>query len=201
MTSCYKIFEYWRDKYIMPNGEVCGRGEGFPIAVVRDEYVPECWACGRPAKNRDVLTDETYDMKLSDIWADSRINSRLQKCHIVARQFGGPDTPDNLFLLCENCHEASPDTRNERAFFRWVYRRRSECYMGINTRRFADEFLKEIEMRGYVTNEFVKKCVLRGVDLSEVVQDSLKNAGYHSTRIAESSIVCSIVDELEQRII
>lgn len=200
MVSCYKIFEYWRNKCITSDGKVGIIGETSGVDVIRDDYRAECWGCGQPARPPLVFSNEVYDMSLSEVWADKCINSRLQKCHIFARQFGGSDTPDNLFLLCEDCHAESPDTKNRATFFRWIYRRKHECAYGIRHKLFFDEFVKEIESRGYNSNEFAKKYALAcsGRD-SSVVQSALDEVGFHCTGVTESTLVGCIVDEIERR--
>jgi YD repeat-containing protein len=44
----------------------------------------------------------------------------LERAHIVARQFGGADTPDNILLLCSACHREQPDVPNRDAVIDWV---------------------------------------------------------------------------------
>lgn len=43
-----------------------------------------------------------------------------ERAHIVARSLGGSEDPENMFLLCADCHVNSPDTVNPRAFVSWV---------------------------------------------------------------------------------
>ena len=89
MPSCYKIFEYWEDKCISSDGKVGVIGENDGLRVVWDEHLAQCWACGCVAKQHDMLSWDKYDLDLREVWADKRINSKLQKCHILAKQFGG----------------------------------------------------------------------------------------------------------------
>ena len=44
-----------------------------------------CWACG--------------------VW----IEGEPERAHVVAHSHGGPNTPDNFFLLCSRCHNEQPD--------------------------------------------------------------------------------------------
>ncbi|WP_189013757.1 HNH endonuclease [Paenibacillus marchantiophytorum] len=48
--------------------------------------------------------------------------SPLQRYHIIARQFGGEDIPDNLFLMCKSCHDRAPNPKSREAFLDWVER-------------------------------------------------------------------------------
>lgn len=68
------------------------------------------------------------------------VRSKLNRCHIIPHSAGGEDNPNNLFLLCEDCHINSPDTSNQSNFFRWVYNRR----------------MKGLTVKGFVINEFVE---------------------------------------------
>lgn len=59
-----------------------------------DELVAcECWACG-----------------------DTR---RVERCHIVSIEDGGPNTADNLVLLCHSCHVESEYMTPE-TFWQWM---------------------------------------------------------------------------------
>lgn len=50
--------------------------------------------------------------ELMQIWN----NVPLQRCHIVAKQFGGSDGASNLFLMCVDCHDKAPNTKSVEAF-------------------------------------------------------------------------------------
>ena len=127
--SHYKIFDYWKDKYITPNGEVISHSEiksfdDYPgiISVVDDWGEPECWCCGRWTNE---IIDEDSEKGLKDLYKRKHVTSFLQRAHIIPRQLGGSDTdPANLFLLCSECHQFSPDTVYPTEFFKYVYKRR-----------------------------------------------------------------------------
>lgn len=198
MPSCYQIFRHWEDKGILENGEVSDTGGRL---VVENPYLPSCWACGRPVDQRNFLSWDKYDHEIKDIWEDKRVNRELNRCHILAKQFGGSNEPDNLFLLCEECHCESPDTKNREAFFRWVYRRKHEFSYGFPLKRMLGEAIEEIRSRGYDVVSFAKG--LKGMKCAEVsalVEGSVKECGLHGTSIAISSVVVTIVDGLEQKV-
>lgn len=201
MPSCYKIFEYWRDKCITKDGKVGGKDKDRGISVVRNEHSAECFACGALVKRTDMFSWDKYDMDLKDVWSDKRVNSKLQKAHVVAKQFGGLDVPENLFLLCSDCHYESPDTKNPSTFFRWVYRRRQDCAYGLRLKLFLDELSREIESRGYDIGEFAKKYVLCSETGEDMILTALENAGVHGVKIVESTAVGCIVDEIERKIL
>lgn len=201
MPSCYKIFEHWADKCISPDGKVGVIGEINGRRVVENEHLAQCWACGHAVKRRDVLSWDKYDIDPHEVWADKRINSTLQKCHILAKQFGGPNEPDNLFLLCSDCHAESPDTRNRDAFFRWVYRKKRDCSNGLDCKEFVANTTEEIESRGYNLEEFAKKfCKLPLKKQWEVIESGLYNCGTHGATVAPSSAAICIIDEIERYI-
>lgn len=196
MPSCYKIFDYWKDKRILENGEISDSGfDG--IAVVENEALACCWACGMPVKKGDIFSWDKYDMELSKLWSDKRVNSKLQKCHIRPKMFNGEDTPDNLFLMCCDCHAESPDTTNRTAFFRWVYRKRKRSWYGIDLVKIEETFKSEIESRGYDFESFLHKLyVEKNCDVAELVRRGLGECGSHASSVAESTMVVCIVDSL-----
>jgi hypothetical protein len=61
-------------------------------------------------------SDVTWD-QIKRLWDKV---SPLQRCHIVPRSLGGSDEPDNLFLMCRECHDRTPNTISRDAFFKWV---------------------------------------------------------------------------------
>lgn len=65
---------------------------------------------------------------LSLDWAEAHMlcwrcahKRQLQRCHIVPRSLGGPDTPSNLVLLCGQCHAEAPNVADPE--FMWVWLR------------------------------------------------------------------------------
>lgn len=82
----------------------------------RDEFAPHlslvepcCFACGWFSECWEEKTPRAR-------WR----RARLERAHIVPRSLGGPDTADNLLLLCRPCHEDSPDWADPRQMARWI---------------------------------------------------------------------------------
>ena len=196
MPSCYHVYDYWKDKGILENGEISDTGGD---AVVRNVHLPSCWACGRPVKGRDLLSWDKYDKDPKEQWSDKSVNSKLQKCHIIAKQFGGEAVPENLFLLCADCHVESPDTKNRAAFFRWVYRKRQETSHGINWKKMLEEATAEIRSRGYEPKQFLR--MIGKDECTAVVAEGLEECGLHGSAVAESSVVVCVIDAMERRIL
>ncbi len=180
-----KIFNYWKDKAITPNGDIViyddmtQRG----IPVVFDWGEPCCWACGRQIK--EVFEYETYeDLLKSDvlkIWDYAKVKEKLNKCHIIPYAEGGSDSPENMFLLCETCHIESPDTINPKNFLKWVYKRR----------------MKEKSVNGFIISEFMKEfledCKEKGKD-PRTMKPSQAKAFKHGSGYAQSSLVMALAD-------
>jgi hypothetical protein len=99
-----EIFDHWKDRF---------RDLGFFI----DWGEPSCWACrfhwgaAYNIKRPDASWEEIFDC-----W--NRVP--LQRCHIISRSLGGSDEPENLFLMCRECHDLAPNTNIPDIFFRWV---------------------------------------------------------------------------------
>lgn len=95
MPTCEQIAKHWF-KCDDPRAEL----------FVQDMTVPACFACSKPAR--------TKGSKRS--WN----GAVLERAHIVARQFGGPDTADNILLLCQPCHREQPDVPDRDAVIDWA---------------------------------------------------------------------------------
>lgn len=101
MPSKKDISEYWMGR---PDSVKKFGHAGVHISRWDDELPPdECWACG--------------DAK-----------GPLERCHIYSRNEGGPDTLDNLVIMCSNCHLESEDIPPE-GFWFWISKSRAERWV------------------------------------------------------------------------
>ncbi|MGA4875408.1 HNH endonuclease [Streptomyces lydicamycinicus] len=97
----------------------------------RDEFAPHlslvepcCFACGWFSECWEEKTPRAR-------WR----RARLERAHIVPRSLGGPDTADNLLLLCRPCHEDSPDWADPRQMARWIATRAERPSKEVETSR------------------------------------------------------------------
>lgn len=158
-TSHYSIAQYWVGKVITKSGEILryeDKGDRTDChLIILDRGEPCCWACGKYAVKDDEfellandpsVTSDNYFKKLYSLPA---LKSRLNRCHIVPKALDGPDSPENLFLMCEECHALSPDTINREAFFRWVYDRNQRYLYGrMSPRELFNRIDEELNRRG-----------------------------------------------------
>jgi hypothetical protein len=73
-----------------------------------------CWRCGTTHKEKS-----------------------LQRCHIVPSQapFDGPDSPENLVLLCARCHAEAPSCSDPKEIWAWIKTTRAQQYDTYWTQR------------------------------------------------------------------
>ena len=151
----HSIFDYWKDKVILNNGDIKTISESFE-KISPDEYVrviydwgePCCWGCDKPIIGKyEENRESTEDVDFQKVWNDKYVARHLNRCHIVPRTLGGEDVPDNLFLMCKDCHEKSPDTVNSGSFFRWVYDQRKTHTFGAYKPQIVFERVQEILSR------------------------------------------------------
>jgi 5-methylcytosine-specific restriction endonuclease McrA len=102
-TSKRAIAEYWL-------GTEEGRGRLPGNAALMDLGEPSCFACGWMATKADL------EPELWRVWD----HASLQRCHLVPDALGGPDTPENLVLLCGRCHTEAPDVADAEYMLRWI---------------------------------------------------------------------------------
>ena len=99
MPSFAAIAEYWCDRPL----------PGSERIALEDLGEPQCFACG------SCRLEQVHSPKAQrDIWKG------LQRAHAVARSLGGSNAVENLALLCESCHEESPDTADAAIFWKWI---------------------------------------------------------------------------------
>ena len=164
-TKHSEISKYWLDKIISKRGKVYDSIiEAFEandnidiVEVVEHIIKPHCWACNKLIPNNNKVLEQLYkkyrmsedsEGDLDGFLNDKETTNDLDKCYILAKSLGGEDTPENLFLLCSNCHAESPDTSNPETFIRWIFNRRREYWFGIPYLAVKNGIEKELEQRG-----------------------------------------------------
>lgn len=205
-TSHYKIFDYWKDKVILSSGEVKTFKDCKPVLdlelVVYDWGEPSCWACGEHAINEKELhrffeshPDTACPDFFKNLYALKTVRHHLNRCHIHPNALGGPDSPDNLFLMCEECHMLSPDTTNRAAFFRWVYDRRKKYARGImHPREILNRINDELHRRGLPPLTECLSMAKSEYPLSDVGEFIGKRVGSHCSGVVESSLIVGATD-------
>ena len=208
MISHIAIFEYWKEKYLTSNGKVISYDEfpehshESPLPVVHDWGEPSCWACGLPiiGPYEQLCDAENRGIEYERVWKDPGVTHNLERCHILAKQFGGHDKAENLFLLCSKCHKASPDTRSRDAFFRWVYQKRKVSLFGIQPEVFLKAVKEEIEARGYSDEMFATMFALAKITPQDMLDGSDEHIGLHGFSVSDSSLVAGYVNIIEELI-
>jgi hypothetical protein len=88
---------------------------------------PACFACG--------WYNEEWD-KAPNPWKLAG-ETGLQRAHIVPHALGGGSGPDNFVMLCQICHEDSPDWDQPEAMLGWMERRPSWRSREMEIRRWG----------------------------------------------------------------
>lgn len=191
VPSHYRIFSYWKDKYITKNGNIRTR----PmkdwkqyIPVVEDWGEPCCWGCGKYIEIEQHLKkyeEHLENNNLQPIYSNSYIQKRLQRAHIVPHMLGGTDTdPSNFFLLCSKCHKESPDTKYRKAFFKWIYQKRT----------YDNIFLHNLNLARQAVYALKRDFDININNISDIpIEESFENMGNHASQLSDSTIVSSIV--------
>lgn len=153
---------------------------------------PCCWACKRHF-------DTKYDLNKPNATREEIIQNwdrtPLQRCHIIARQFGGEDIPDNLFLMCKSCHDRAPNTKSREAFLDWVERQDYTALVQEDIMRELRSF--DLLNRIDDVNEMLTD--------KELMKRYSSNSGFHmnqargGSEITLSSIFVQIAEELKRR--
>lgn len=173
LPSKAEIVEFWKDS---------------KEYLILDWDEPSCWACGEFWNGR-------YDLDLGQLGAGSEVRKRiwnsvpLQRCHIVPKSLGGIDSPDNLFLLCRDCHDLAPNTKSKNLFLLWARnqsnRKFREIQLAIDSFELSKEDCEEMNQH-MLSNEF---------------REWLKeNAGLHwnqkglGNRLTHSTFVAALIE-------
>ena len=88
---------------------------------------PRCFACDKPA----------YSNYRGNNYRKRWEQAHLEKAHIIPHALSGPNTPDNYFLLCSECHRLAPTTAYREDFLKWAkaqnYITRDWKQLGLNS--------------------------------------------------------------------
>lgn len=136
-VNTFKIFDFWKDKAITKDGKIVIDSPEYrdiSIPVVEDWGEPSCWCCNKPV---NVYKMRGYETALSlknfkAIWNYSKVSEYLQKAHIIPFARGGSNEPYNFFLLCQRCHENTPDFMIAKYFYKYIYKARKNGWSWPN---------------------------------------------------------------------
>lgn len=190
-TKKYDIYSYWKDKAITKNSEVklwnmcVPEDEAIHIVEFPDDVI--CWACGAlPFYSPDTE-------KIEKLWNQDH---HLNRAHILARSKGGEDIPANLFLLCPNCHQESPDTTNPQNFYAWVYHKRKyDNWMQVG----RTELEKAAQIKGVDYEELVERFNKLDLDVDALFamrKELIQRCALHAGVVSMSSKMLSFIDLL-----
>ena len=171
--------------------------------LVADYYCPRCWGCGATVikDNRmekcilDNCSNDEEELNIQKIWNHTDTKSKLERCHIIPNLFGGADTPANLFLMCAECHQLSPDTIYPDMFFKWVIERRKKYILGSwNPKYILDEVSKLLERDVGMTITELLETINKLGSTAKIEESPLKEfmqgkIGLHGTKMSESSAI------------
>lgn len=158
---------------------------------------PCCWACGGFWWGRYDPGPGSRSDDLGKIWDAAK---PLERCHIVPRSLGGSDEPENLFLLCLECHDRAPNTTSREAFLQWVKSQRGAWY-----KRRAEEIMLEYQAFGIKDPCEIEELedLLESAELRDWID---KNTGLHwarsgrrGPRLTPSTFVAAVLEVRRQR--
>jgi hypothetical protein len=162
-----EIFDHWKGR-LSEHGILIDWGE------------PECWACG-------FHYGDKYDIRRSDAAWEIILRCwdrmPLQRCHIVPKSLGGPNTADNLFLMCRECHDQAPNTPFPEIFFEWV---RSQSHF----QRESAKILKAMEWFGLKKRDLAR--VTRVMESEAFKSWASGKLGFHWPQSNYAAVSCRL---------
>lgn len=177
-TTKYQIFDYWKDKAV--SGGLLKDTPTHVKAMVYDWGEPCCFGCNKWT-NKEIHDKDCGTYR--KLWGHRSV--RLERAHIIPHALGGSDSPDNIVLLCKECHLESPDTKYPEMFFLWLAEKRDNDYlkMQIDCLQKATDTLGEL---GYSVEQ-----IQLGVE--RLLDDSLNIVNTHGTQIVLSTYTAAII--------
>jgi hypothetical protein len=158
---------------------------------------PCCWACGEFWWGRYDPNPRSRPDDLGKIWEAAK---PLERCHIIPRSLGGSDDPENLFLLCIDCHDRAPNTTSREAFLQWAKSQR-----GAWCKRRIEEIPSELEAFGLDDARRLEELI-ELLESSELRSWMRENAGLHwarsgkrGPRLTPSTLIVGLLEVRKQR--
>lgn len=178
MPSNYQIFDYWKDKYLNDS----------PIQL--DWGEPSCWGCHKPitVETESLLAEANF----KEIW--NRTSGELERCHIIPKSLGGSNEPDNLFLMCPDCHSKAPNTTNEEIFFDWVKMQRQNCMFGTNVKEQKDLINHICEQMNIKVKDMVEFIEHGDFDISDSIST-------HGAKLNTSTLLMSVINKYKESLV
>lgn len=170
MPSHYQIMQHWKDKKIQGN------------PVIQDVLIPECWACGL------IIEDLSDSLETKELW--NSIGAKLQKCHIIPKALAGTFNEDNIFLMCDKCHQEAPNTINKDSFLNWVHMKREDQLKKNPYTEFHNEVNKYCDFYKVNPDDFCRYVAAR--DNSQIA-DKINTHGLH--KINSSTFILAWINE------
>lgn len=162
-----RIRKWWRGN--INNAHNRGFSDSVTANITSDsEQFKDCWCCGAFGYQ--------------------------EIAHITASSLGGCNRPENLFLLCDECHVASPDHRDECHFVEWVNanegRTRALMLSNVeaNLRRIVKAYSHDLVYMEAAKNAFI-----------DILKGQKGDATQHAANTSPSTIracLTSATDEL-----
>lgn len=129
------------------------------------------------------IIDDDHKYRLC--WCCGR-SGHQEICHIMPKSLGGADNPENLFLLCGECHFVSPDTTNRCVFYDWINEHATTSFdfmIGI-----ASKAMQGRRVTHNDGNEILIKAEL---------EKSMRSAGTHKYYFNKSTIEWILTNSIE----
>lgn len=128
---------------------------------------------------------------MGDLWGLWN-HSRLERCHLVPRMLGGADCPENLVLLCNECHRDAPDVGDASYMLGWMARREPRF------NRIAPLIAEAIEASGW--NEEELERLQRDRHLLAEIRDEVIETwtGFHGSQIVPATMACVAAETLRR---
>ncbi|MEU4609339.1 HNH endonuclease [Streptomyces umbrinus] len=183
VPSKWKIAQHWNESL---------KRDAFAPHLLLDE--PCCFACGWFSQRWKQATAQAS-------WQ----RANLERAHIIPSSLGGPDDASNLLLLCNPCHQESPDWVDPAQMARWIATREERPSRELETflawfaaAEKAPDFKDALaSVASVVAEEGAAERV------SELLQDLLGRAGTHfgvgfsqGTRV---TVLQAAADEINRR--
>jgi Zn finger protein HypA/HybF involved in hydrogenase expression len=97
--------------------------------------IAEYWASHH---NESSLSIDWFDAEIL-CWRCSE-KRNLERCHIIPRSLGGSEEPNNLILLCKECHSEAPNVNDSTFMWLWLKAHAQPFYRTYWTQRAIKEF-------------------------------------------------------------
>jgi hypothetical protein len=120
-------------------------------------------------------------------WACGYKSTCLERCHLKAKNRGGTLHPNNLVLLCGECHHKAPSVLKKRYMIKWILEQKPFEFVEFS---YALDLVRKLGGEGMTSKQFSQ--------ILNILKKEIQKADLHHGRLSLASKLACIEESFRQ---